>query len=298
VTPTSRILIVLSIILLPTTAAAYVIETDYQHPQTYSPNPSSASSASSEQLKESAEEQQWNTREARNEGFWANMMNRRKLDQEYKSGNQARREKLSEIRQVCRTDIRKANIGSMLPITQNCYRAVLSSELEILRKQKHYVFSLTGPAGQYITGAIFHIQNLSDAISAVIKGIDSGSYQSKEDLQEVKKSLAQTYLPNKDIAMTQVRISRTLAWLNHIIVRLETVKNNTAPEGGVLAKIDMAITCFETEEEQIKSLLSLEDNDTLIPAFRQGQSDVKFCIQQGLEAALLNKELEQANAEN
>jgi len=295
VTPTSRILIVLCIFLLPSSAAAYVIETDYQYPQTYSPNPSSssASSVSSEELKDSAEEKLRNTRRTRNEGFWADMMNRRKLDQEYASEHQMRREKRRKMRLECRTDIRKANIGSMMPISQNCFRAILSTELEILRKQKSYVFSVTGPSERYINSAIFHIQNLSDAISTIIKGIDSGTHQSKEELQGIKKTLAEVHLPNKNFAMTQIRISRALAWINHLIIRLEDVQNTITITEPVEEKIGQAIACLETQEDAIKSLLSLEDNDTLIAAFRQGQSDVKFCIHSARQAAILNTELEQ-----
>jgi len=221
------------------------------------------------------------------------MMNFRKADADFAKEHTARREERRAKRFECRTDIRKANRGAMMPITIKCYRAVLQKELEILRKQVQYIKTVPGPTEQYRNTAVFHTENLSNAISAIIKSIDSGYYEEKTQVQKAKQSLGDLYRPNKRLAMTQLRVSRLLAWVNHLSIRLDDIRQQPDLDEAVLEKIEMGITCFEEREAQIKLLLSLEDNNTLIDAFRQEQSDVKFCIQQALEAAKLNTEIEQ-----
>jgi hypothetical protein len=98
--------------------------------------------------------------------------------------------------------------------------------------------------------------------------------------------------------MTQLRVSRSLAWLNHLSIRLDDVQNGSAPAGPVQEKIDQAIDCLSVQEEDLLALLSMNDNNALIEAFRQEQSDVKFCIESARDAYVLNTELEQTDAEN
>jgi archaellum component FlaC len=240
-----------------------------------------------------AQQAAWAARRGRNQGFWGAMMNFRKTDSDFRESHATRRQERRAKRLECRTDIRKANRGAMMPITINCYRAVLQTELEMLRKEKQYASGIPGPTEQYRNTAITHIENLSNAISLIIASIDSGYYEDKEMVQGAKKSLGSLYRNNKRLAMTQLRISRSVAWLNHLQIRLDDVRNSTLLPEAVEAKITAAIECLSSQEEEIKALLSLDDNDALIAAFRQEQSDVKFCTESAREAAALNTELEQ-----
>ena len=289
----------LSIITSPSTAAAYVIETDYEYPQVYYPSATSSSVSSvSTDSSISPVDQKWNDRRARNQGFWADMMNHRKAEADFKEHHTARREERRLKRLECRTDIRKAGRGAMMPITLKCFAAVLTTELEILRKEKQYLSTIPGPSEQYINGAMFHIESLSDAISTIIRSIDSEFYEEKSAVQDAKEQLGSLYRENKRLAMTKLRVSKSLAWINHLIIRLDNARLSSAISEPVRGKIREAIDCFETQEDAIKSLLSLDDNDALIERFRQEQSNVKFCIHSARDAAKLNTELEQADAKN
>ena len=241
---------------------------------------------------------QWAERRTRNQGFWAAMMNNRKADADFRSGHAERRKQRQAKRLECRTDIREANRGAMMPITINCFKAVLQTELEMLRKQRQHIVALPGPTEQYSNSAVFHNENLSKAITAIMKGIDSGLYENKEELREEKRKLSALYRRNIRLAMTQLRISRSLGWLNHLAIRLDDIRTKATVAEPVEAKISLTIDCLATAEQDLQALLLMDDNDALITAFRQEQSNVKFCIKSAREAAALNTELEQADAQN
>lgn len=290
----SRIFTILNLIVTLTipfgVSAKIGLQPGFERPSAPSESSAPSTPPTEEEL---AEQTKWTNRRTLNQGFWADMMNFRTTDAEFKTAHAARREERRAKRFECRSDIRKANRGAMMPITIKCYRAVLQTELEILRKQVQYIKGLPGATDQYKNTAVFHTKNLSKAITAIIKSIDSGYYEEKTQVKEAKQSLGDLYRPNHRLAMTQLRVSRLLAWINHLSIRLDDIRQQPDIDAAVLAKIEAGIACFEEREAQIKLLLSLEDNNTLIDAFRQEQSDVKFCIHSAREAASLNTELEQ-----
>ena len=285
--PISRILIVLSVIVLPQTAAAYIIETDYKYPQIHRAAASSESSISSVSPASSLSPEQ--IRRNRNQGFWADTMNYRKDEASFLKAHAERRLQRRNTRLECRTKVRKANRGAMVPITLKCYRSTLQTELEILRKEKQYVQNVPGPLEQYRIGAVAHIDNLADAITITVNAIDNGAYETKEAVQEAKKSLAATYRNNKRLAMTKLRISRSIAWINHLIIRIDDLPDNASSA----EKRGLATACFAESETGLLALLEQEDNDALIADFRQEQSNLKYCIESAREVEELNTELRQ-----
>ena len=239
-----------------------------------------------------------NARKARTRDFWENMMNFRKAEDSYRKQHAIRREKRRDKRLNCRIDVRKANRDAILRETLQCFKATVSQDLEILRKERLYIEKLPGVRDEYRGGALFHSQNLSDALQAIIQAIDAGVYTSKEGLQDAKRSLSGTYRAQKRLAMTRLRINRSLTWISHLLIRLDEVSVRTDPDPVVAAKIEEVAACLEGQEKHLEALLSLEDNDALIAEFRQAQSDIKFCIGLARDAKGLSKELEQGDAES
>jgi hypothetical protein len=239
----------------------------------------------------------WAERIYNTKGFWAGYMNNRKNTASYKEQHLLRREKRAQKRLTCRNDIRHANRDNLLSESMRCFRATLTMELEMLRKEQQYVESIAGVTDQYKTAAIFHIHNLMEAISTVISAIDVGVYSNKEDLLEAKVNLESHYRLSKRTALAQLRIDRSKTWLNHLMVRLHSVLILGGPEEEVVPKIEEAIACLEQKEARIFPLFSLEDYSALDSQFRQVQSEIKFCTEMARKAFMLNKELEQAHDE-
>lgn len=306
-TPSSRIFIALTsvgIALMPSVAFAKIgLQEGYElSSSSAASSESSASSVSSistgELLEIQATQAKWAERISRYPNFWANMMNFRSEASAFNKEHDQRREQRRLKRLECRTAVRSANRDSIVPITESCYRATLTLDLEILRKEKQYIETLPNIAEDVRGSAKFHNQNLADAISTIIQAIDAGVFEGKEGLMEAKKNLGVSYREHYRLAMTRLRIERATNWLNHLLLRLRDVEVTAAPPAPVLTKIQTTIECLELREEQLRALLPMEDNDALIAAFRQAQSDVKFCTDTALEAHALNKEIEQAEAEN
>jgi hypothetical protein len=239
----------------------------------------------------------WEKRMGDTKGFWAGYMNNRKNTASYKEQHLLRREKRKEKRLACRADIRRANRDSLLPESMRCFRATLTMDLEMLRKEQQYVESIAGVTEQYRTAASFHVVNLMEAISTIISSIDVGMYSDKEELLEAKVNLESHYRLSKRMALAQLRVDRSKTWLKHLMVRLHSVLILGGPEEEVVPKIEETIACLEQKEERIFSLFSLEDYSDLEEQFRQVQSEIKFCTEMARKAFILNKELEQAHDE-
>jgi hypothetical protein len=239
----------------------------------------------------------WQGRIDATQGFWATFMNNRKVTSAFVEQHKIRRNKRKEKRLACRGDLRRANRDNLLSESMRCFRATLTIELEMLRKERQYVESIAGVTDQYKTAAIFHIDNLMEAISTVTSAIDNGVYNSKEDLLEAKKSLESHYRLSKRTALAKLRVDRSRTWMKHLMVRLHSVLILGGPEEEVVPKIEEAIACLEQKEALIFPLFSLEDYSALDSQFRQVQSEIKFCTEMARKAFMLNKELEQAHDE-
>lgn len=237
----------------------------------------------------------WAKRMHDTNGFWAGFMNNRKSTAAFVSQHQARRDKRKEKRIACRADVRRANRDTLLSERSRCFKAALTMDLEILRKESQYIETVAGVSDVYRTAASFHIHNLMDAITTVITSIDNGVYSSKEELLEAKANLQSHYRHSKRVAMIKLRISKSITWANHLMVRLHSVLMLGGPDEEVVPIIEETIACLEQKESQLFSLFSLEDYSALDSQFRQVQSEMKFCTEMARNAFTLNKELEQAS---
>lgn len=299
-TPSSRLLIVFSLLgalLLPVDTLAQ--ETG-SGSETGSGTELTDSGALLEmQRLQAAEDAKWAAREERTAGFWAAMMNNRKTAAAHREQQEIRRQKRIEKRIACREDVRRANRDAIESVTFNCFRAMLTLDLEMLRKDKQFAETMAGPTQSYRASALFHIGNLMDAISTIVQAMDAGVYSGEEGLLEAKQNLNLSYRANRRLAMTHLRVDRTVTWAAHLMIRLRNVLQMTpAPPPEAMAKLEAAIACLEQKQELLQTLLVMEDNKALITQFRQAQSELKFCHDLVLEAQELNTEFEQAEAEN
>lgn len=238
-------------------------------------------------------EQRWQTRKENAAGFWAAMMNYRSTRADFAKEEQERRNKRNDQRNDCAKEIRTANRDAKLPVTKRCFRATLTIDLEILRKEKQYITNLPGISTENRNAALLRIEKLSEAISTIIQAIDANVYQNKEVLEESSKNLNTLYGAPKRHAILQIEIDRVETWINHILVRLHNIHEAQELSQPAADKIDESIACFEERETRILALQPIQDNNDLILQFRQVQSDLKFCIESARKIFTLNKEVEQ-----
>ena len=241
------------------------------------------------------QQQKWTDREERIQNFWAEFMNNRKERAAFVQQNALRREKRKEKRIQCRSDVRRANRDTILTETLHCFRATLTLDLEILRKEKQYIERIAGVTDTYRTAAELGIQNTMDAMATIVEAIDVGVYTSAEQLTEAKTNLEIRYRQAKRLALTKVRIDHSKTWIEQLIMRIYTITLSENPSEEVQQKLEESIVCFEQKESLLDGLLPLEDNNALIEQFRQVQSEIKFCVEMARDAETLNKEIEQEN---
>ncbi len=279
------------LLLVPLVCAPHFVMAAQEEPEL-----SSGALLEMQQQEESAR-LKWAERMEATSSFWADYMNNRKVATAYREQHALRREKRKEKRLQCRNDVRRANRDSLLSETMHCFRATLSMDLEILRKQLQYIESMVGASEKYRSDAVYHTQNLMDGISTVVAAIDTGVYTGKEELEEAKIHLEEHYRVHQRTSMAYLRVSHSQTWLTHLMVRLHDVLMMEKVYEEVVPKINESIACLEQKKELLEALFSVEAYSTLINQFRQVQSEVKFCNEMASTARKLNKELEQEEQE-
>ncbi len=244
-----------------------------------------------------AEILKWNTRRNATFHFWEKMMNNRAPTKSYRTKATERREKRKQLRIQCRTNMRKANRDTKQAESERCMETILKIDMEELRQQKQRIVDMAGVTNEAKNIALFHTDNLMEAIASILAYIEQGAY-GPNDLANEVRNLSTHYRQMKRISMTRLRISRAQTWLKHLMVRLRDIEEELDPAPEVIVKIGEVITCLEQKGDLFSSLSEVEDNSALIVGFRQAQSEVKFCIDLARESKKLNTELEQAEAEN
>ncbi len=242
------------------------------------------------------EEEKWQAYRERTAGFFASMMNNRKAERAFREQQAIRRQKLFEKRMLCREDIRKANRDALKRVTLACFRATLTLELEMLRKEKQYIEEVAGPTGEFRARAVASIERLSDAVSTIITAIDAGVYGSKADVQEAKINLEKSYRVHRRHALALLATDRSIIWVTHLMVRLDDIRTTADLQEEIRLKLDDAIACMEVRKTTLEALLAEESYQALIDGFRQAESELKICSNLANDAHGLNTKFEQEKA--
>ncbi|MBM3231620.1 hypothetical protein FJZ28_04845 [Candidatus Peregrinibacteria bacterium] len=224
---------------------AFSGSTIHVHAEAGTATGSTMSGVTLEDLERMRIEEMWNERRMAVKGFWAAMMNARKELAAHASQQAIRREKRSELIAECRKDIRAANRDTLFKETLRCFRALLTGELEIARKEKQAVTFMAGASDAAKADANSALQNAMDALSTVISAVDAGVYGSKEDLEETKRNLNHKYRTPVHASLVSLRLSRRSLWITHLLVKLREIQEDETLSVEVAAALADAIECFE-----------------------------------------------------
>ncbi|MBU0458930.1 hypothetical protein KJ652_03065 [Patescibacteria group bacterium] len=187
------------------------------------------------------------TEDERNERIFGFILRRRSKQKEffaYKNEDSERWIKRKQHGDSCLMELRMANRDTKLPILFRCYRAQLTLNLESLRKEKAFVLNMPGISEDKLNQATSSIDNLTEAITTMIDGIDSVVYTTKESLEESKVLLAENYRTPYWKAQEELRADYLLTWAAYFMDKIEKIENtDLSPEDEEL--VTNARECIE-----------------------------------------------------
>lgn len=223
------------------------------------------------------EEMRWENRQERAEGFRNPAFRIRKKIQAFTAQRESRQAKTRQHRESCREEIRRANRDNKVSVLLRCYRSELTINLETLRKRKQIIEELVGISEEQKTATLNALDSLTDAINAIIAGIDSGVYQTEKELIEAKQNLHDRYRTAYWWSLTRMRADKMLTWISHLLTRMDTMVAEGVPSS-VLEHFSTASECLSEAERLYAEVLAEEGYEGSKEKIRQAQSTLKSCI--------------------
>ncbi len=217
---------------------------------------SSSASGSVRQVIEDIEQQRidalWQERLSRAETFFVELRSEQSTLASLRRFFEQSRIRQLEHRRTCATDLRTASKFTKLPVTLRCYKADLQLETERLRRQHENIEQMLGVNEDTRSLALTRLTLLSDAIKAIITGIDSNVYAVLEDLEESKRNLLTNYREPAWLLLTKLRAEQLSTWTDALITR-------AAQAGETLPEADAAV-----QEQLLAGIQCLEEGRNLL----------------------------------
>ncbi len=163
--------------------------------------------------------------------------------------------KRAQHRRICRDDLRKANKMTLMSTLLRCYRSELSSLKDFAQKQEEIFADISGLIPTIRSQAVKSAKELSDALTTVIFAIDSGVYETKDDVLEAKRNLYRKYQLPLWSNWTMVRADRTLTWIAHLIEKIDRLTEAEKERGLDRSELSDARSCLTAQEIALRPLI-------------------------------------------
>ena len=136
-----------------------------------------------------------------------------------------------------------------------CYRSELSSLKDFAQKQEEIFADISGLIPTIRSQAVKSAKELSDALTTVIFAIDSGVYETKDDVLEAKRNLYRKYQLPLWSNWTMVRADRTLTWIAHLIEKIDRLTEAEKERGLDRSELSDARSCLTAQEIALRPLI-------------------------------------------
>jgi len=212
-------------------------------------------------------------------GFLLRIQSRAKARESFSLKQLERRRKLVAHQLECKDEIRRANRDTKLLTLLRCYRTNLTLNLESLRKERLYIENImVGLTEGQKGNAYEELDNLVDAITTVINGIDAGVYTSQNGLEEVKTSLMKRYWTPWWHEQLKLHADRLISWIAHLIIRIDAISeaNDMLEEDQILLANTRA--CLTDEETRLKAAISSLEYEETNTKLQESYENIMLCL--------------------
>ncbi len=194
-------------------------------------------------------------REFRLRGFAAAVPASRTAEAQFAERRTTFFRKRAQARAVCRDDIRRANKTTLLKTLLRCYMAELTLTREYLARQKELLTALAGLSSPVRSSAIDRVDLSLDAVDTLVFAINSGVYETREDLLEAKTNFHAKYEVPLAEAWLTVRADRALTWTAQLIAEIDALQTQERAAGLDRRELTAGRACLAHQESFLRSLL-------------------------------------------
>jgi len=217
-------------------------------------------------------------REERAEGFMVRILNEQKNQASYHHWMDGHRTKTLLHLSDCRREVRYANRDTKFPTIQRCFRGQLTLNLEGLRKERSYLASRPGLSKSSRTELLSAVDELTEAITAIVDGIDTGVFVAEDNFQEAKRNLADLYRTPMWIAQVHGSADVLLTWAAHLIIQMkEHMQLAEDPERTQILR--NTVDCFRDAEFLLKDTVALSEYEAAEEALTQSLIHMHTCLE-------------------
>lgn len=180
-------------------------------------------------------------------------------------------QRIWELRTKCREEIRKANRDTIVSKSAQCFRSDLMEELALRRKEKQFMESLPGVDAAVLSAYSSAVDNLMDAQSAIVDGIDTNVYSTVELLQTAKRKLRDQYRIPYWTAFFRLSADRLVPWTAWQVGRMDELLSKE-PETAA----DSQVACLE-ETMNLLSIANFSAFDTALTSLKTALAKSREC---------------------
>ncbi|TSC57977.1 MAG: hypothetical protein Greene041619_853 [Candidatus Peregrinibacteria bacterium Greene0416_19] len=241
-------------------------------------SPSSSSSSSSSSSVEDPLLRSF--REKRTEGFREKLAAAEKFDRNWQATLRRYLDRQTTYRRECRSNLRKANRDVRMAILLRCFRGTASDKRELIRKQIQYIEQIPGVTELIRRYAIERLQSLTEALTAIMSGVDGGVFETQDQVLEARKNLLERYQMKAWDMITLVRADRALTWVSLLLLDVDTARESeTTSVGSERPEWQPVRTCLRTAEQKLQTFIQ-EPPDKHSVALPAILTELEPCVQQ------------------
>ena len=187
-------------------------------------------------------------------------------------------ENRSQIRQECRKSIRRANRDERRSEILRCYRSQLTQDLTFLRKQSEVIEGIPGISVEVKNTAIARTEELTIATVAILNAIDSGVYETLDEVKEAKRNLFTLYRLPQLLSLNHHRADRTVSWIALLIQHLSVLLPEN-PDKTMSNTLEEGLLCLRVQLDLLQSVLDENDYYKSKRILSQSQVHLRSCIE-------------------
>lgn len=165
--------------------------------------------------------------------------------------------KRAEARQTCREDIRRSNRDTKLTVTLRCFANELKLEQELLMKEQEIIDQMPGLNKSIRSIASTRLELLTDAIDAMLLGINTNVFSSTEELMKARANLTEKYRKPLLEAKTNARVHQILVWAGEMYTLTKSAGEGYEELSQCLLKLEADASLYLSTEGETGSLTEL-----------------------------------------
>ena len=231
-----------------------------------------------ENIQQRAARLQWENRIKRTENFRKDILKHQASIANLRTERDSLRTQRRAKRSECKSALEKTTKISRPKVAMECYKEELEFTVSHLQKKREFIEKAAGVTEDVRWLSLTRIDLLIDALSVVIKAIESDVYEEVDELQEAKINLYENYFKPYWLTVSRFHADRMLTWVASIMMRIaETSEagNLSEEEAEVLSE---GLQCLSEEEFLLQAVLRAQDLADSRQALAQARIKLGECI--------------------